>query len=385
MKNIPRKTATIRCLLAAATITLHLVVVADSIDMFLKFVTPALEVATPLSEQAESPPLFPTIISHERPLFLPSRSLNQKDSNNALLFWQFQITREATTWPESMPSTPITLDWSTLSKQAQSPPFPPTTLFNCFKSGSRKHKFLQFNSSDCSISPLNTPNRDCSISPLNDQSSYFEQQQAQFGALLNRARATTSSSTDTNLPPRLLSNNKTTNNGDLLSPSSPNHDDPTVPSSPNDDDLTPPLPLFPSMTVLTLSSSSPNDDDLTPPSSFSQTTVLVKLSLFPFKGTPATRPSAVLFNPTAPKHNNSCLCQRQLVLPQLLLLLLSNTIIMSGLQTPLSLAGQAAADAQAAAQAATATQAAAAAQAAATTISTADFMKFLQAYKAPTR
>jgi hypothetical protein len=58
---------------------------------------------------------------------------------------------------------------------------------------------------------------------------------------------------------------------------------------------------------------------------------------------------------------------------------------MSGLQTPLSLAAQAAADAQAAAQAAAATQAAAAAQAAATTISTADFMKFLQAYKAPTK
>jgi copper(I)-binding protein len=62
---------------------------------------------------------------------------------------------------------------------------------------------------------------------------------------------------------------------------------------------------------------------------------------------------------------------------------------MSGLQTPLSLAAQAAADAQAAAQAAAATQAAAqaaaATQAAASTISTAGFMKFLQAYKAPTK
>jgi hypothetical protein len=64
---------------------------------------------------------------------------------------------------------------------------------------------------------------------------------------------------------------------------------------------------------------------------------------------------------------------------------------MSGLQTPLSLAAQAAADAQAAAQAAAVTQAAAAAQAVAAaqaavgTISSADFMKFLQAYKAPTK
>jgi hypothetical protein len=70
---------------------------------------------------------------------------------------------------------------------------------------------------------------------------------------------------------------------------------------------------------------------------------------------------------------------------RLLLLLLLPSAIMSGLQTPMSLAAQAAADAQAAAQAAAATQAAAAAQAAATTISTADFMKFLQAYKAPTK
>jgi hypothetical protein len=59
------------------------------------------------------------------------------------------------------------------------------------------------------------------------------------------------------------------------------------------------------------------------------------------------------------------------------LILLSS--IMSGLQTPMSLAAQAAADTQAAAQAAAATQAAAAAQAAAGTISAADFMKFLQA------
>ena len=63
---------------------------------------------------------------------------------------------------------------------------------------------------------------------------------------------------------------------------------------------------------------------------------------------------------------------------------------MSGLQTPMSLAAQAAADAQAAAQAAAATQAAAAAQAAAqapapATISATDFMQFLQAYKAPTK
>jgi hypothetical protein len=75
--------------------------------------------------------------------------------------------------------------------------------------------------------------------------------------------------------------------------------------------------------------------------------------------------------------------------------LLSFITIMSGLQPPVSLAAQAAADAQAiakaatatqtAAQAAAATQAAAAAQAAASTISTADFMKFLQAYKAPTK
>jgi hypothetical protein len=80
------------------------------------------------------------------------------------------------------------------------------------------------------------------------------------------------------------------------------------------------------------------------------------------------------------------------LLGRLLIVLLSS--IMSGLQTPMSLAAQAAADAQAAAQAAAATQAAAqaaaatqavaAAQAAASTISTADFMKFLQAYKAPT-
>jgi hypothetical protein len=61
-------------------------------------------------------------------------------------------------------------------------------------------------------------------------------------------------------------------------------------------------------------------------------------------------------------------------------LILLSSIIMSGLQTPMSLAAKAAADAQAAALAA-----AAAAQAAAGTISTADFMKFLQAYRAPTK
>jgi hypothetical protein len=91
-----------------------------------------------------------------------------------------------------------------------------------------------------------------------------------------------------------------------------------------------------------------------------------------------------------PKHK-LCLCSRRFPTPLrrqpvgLLLLPLLLSATMSGLQTPLSLAAQAAADAQAAAQAAAATQAAAAAQAAATTISTADFMKFLQAYKAPTK
>jgi hypothetical protein len=107
--------------------------------------------------------------------------------------------------------------------------------------------------------------------------------------------------------------------------------------------------------------------------------VVTHRSHFPLRLSPSERTPTAGPSVAATKHK-SCLLRWLLLSPLLL-----STITMSGLQTPLSLAAQAAADAQAAAQAAAATQAAAAAQAAATTISTADFMKFLQAYKAPTK